>query len=94
MQFNRHRWRFGDRLVAASGNRELAGDRCEDNLDFISEPDQNRYSDDGNKSQDQGVFDEGLAFFILSLAEDSFMVHQIILSYSKLTSARRWMKIV
>jgi hypothetical protein len=81
--------------VAASRNRELTGDRGEDGLDFISEPDQNRYGNDGNKSQDQGVFDEGLAFLTLLLvAEYFFIVHQAIVSFSKLKSARRRMKSV
>jgi hypothetical protein len=55
--------------VAAPGNRELARDRCEDALDFISKPDQNRYCDDGNKSQYQGVLDEGLTFLAFWAAE-------------------------
>jgi hypothetical protein len=51
-------------LVTASRNGQLAGDRGEDDLQLIAEPDQDRNGDDGNKSQDQGVFDEGLTFFI------------------------------
>lgn len=64
------RGKTGLRLVAASGYRELARDRCEDVLDFISEPDQNRYCDDGNKGQYQGVFDEGLTFLSLFSAAE------------------------
>jgi len=82
-------------LVTALGNRELTVDRCEDDPDFTCEPDQNRDGDDGNKSQYQGVLDEGLAFLTPFLsAEFFFMIHKIILSFSKLKSARRWMKIV
>ena len=81
-------------LVTASGVRELAVDGREDDLDFIPEPDQDRDGDDGNKSQDQGVFDEGLAFFAPFLAESFFTVHEIIVAFSRLKSARRWMKIV
>jgi len=69
--------------VTASGIRELAVDRCEDGFDFISEPDQDGDGDDGNKSQDQGVLDEGLAFFAPFLAECFFVVHPTILSFSK-----------
>jgi hypothetical protein len=64
--------------VAASGNRELAGDRGKDDPDFISEPDQNRDGDYGNKSQDQSILDEGLAFPALFLAAEYFFtIHQI-----------------
>jgi len=80
--------------VTALGVRELAADRCEDDFDFISEPDQNRDGDDGNKSQYQGVLDEGLAFLTPFLAEYFLRVHPTILSISKLMSARRRMKIV
>jgi hypothetical protein len=80
--------------VAASGVRELAADRGEDDFDFIPEPNQNRDGDDGNKGQDQGVLDEGLAFLTPSLAECFFMIHDIILSFFKLMSARQRMKIV
>jgi hypothetical protein len=82
--------------VTASGIRELAVDRCEDDPDFTSEPDQNRNGNDGNKSQYQGVLDEGLAFLTPFLAGEYFFTihHQTILSFSKLKSARRWMKIV
>jgi len=80
-------------LVAASCNRKLTRDCCEDALDFISEPDQNRYRDDGNKSQYQGVLDEGLAFFSLFwAAKYFFVIHPASLSFSKLKSARRRMK--
>jgi hypothetical protein len=56
-------------LVAASRNSELARDRGEDALDLIAKPDQNRDGDDGNKSQDQGILDKGLAFLVLFLVE-------------------------
>jgi hypothetical protein len=52
-------------LVTASRNCELAGNRCEDALDLIAEPDQNRDGDNGNKSQDQGVLDQSLALPVL-----------------------------
>jgi hypothetical protein len=62
--------------VAASGNRELAGDRGEDDPDFVSKPDQNRDGDDRNKSQDQSVLDESLAFPVFFLvAKYFFTVH-------------------
>jgi hypothetical protein len=80
--------------VTASGVRELAVDRGENDSDFISEPDQNRDRDDGNKGQDQGVLDEGLAFLTPSLAAYFFMIHDTILSFSELMSARHRMKIV
>jgi hypothetical protein len=48
--------------VTASGHRKLAGDTRKDDLNFIPESDQNRNGDDGDKSQDQGVLDESLAF--------------------------------
>ena len=74
--------------MTATGIRELAVDRGEDDPDFISEPDQNRDGDDGNKSQNQGVLDEGLAFLTPFLADYVFMIHPTILSFSKLMSAR------
>jgi len=80
---------FNSKLVAASGHRELAGDRGEDDFNFISEPNQNRDGDDRNKSQYQCVLDKGLAFFLLSAVKYSFIVHQFTLSFSKLKSARR-----
>ena len=58
--------------MAASRNGELAGDRGEDALDLIAEPDQHRNGDDGNKSQNQGVFNQRLAFLVLFLAERLF----------------------
>jgi hypothetical protein len=62
--------------VAASGNRELTGDRCEDELDFISKPNQDRDGNDGNKSQYQGVLDKSLAFLSPFLAAGhSLMIH-------------------
>ena len=54
----------GFSLVTASRNGQLAGDRGEDDLQLIAEPDQDRNGDDGNKSEDQGVLDEGLTFLI------------------------------
>ena len=80
--------------MAASGNRELTGDRREDILYFVTQPDQHRDRDDGDKSQDQGVLDEGLAFLTPFLARYFSMVHPIILSFFKLKSAGRWMKMV
>ena len=65
-------------LVTAAGIRELAADRGEDDPDFISKPDQNRDGDDGNKGQDQGVLDEGLAFSGSLLAAGLFFrIHTI-----------------
>jgi hypothetical protein len=49
-------------LVTAFGHRKLAGNRGEDALDLIAEPEEDGNGDDGNKGQDQGVLDEGLAF--------------------------------
>jgi hypothetical protein len=69
--------------VAAAGNCELTGDGGEDGLNFIPEPDQNRDRHDGNKSEDQGVLDEGLASLIFSLAAlDLFKFHEASLSLS------------
>jgi len=83
------------KLVTASGNRELAGDRGEDGLNFITEPDQDRNRDNGNKSQDQGVLDESLALPTFPLAAHFLLLkHGFILSVSSRLSARRYMKIV
>jgi hypothetical protein len=54
--------------VTAFGDRKLAGDRRKDGTNFIPQSEQNRNGDDGNKSQDQGVLDEGLAFSRARLA--------------------------
>ena len=64
-------------LMAASRNRELAGDGREDGFDFITEPDQNRNGDNGNKGQDQGVFDQGLAFLVIPALRGR-LVHKYI----------------
>ena len=48
--------------MTAAGHRKLAGDSRKDGIDFMPQSEQNRNGDDGNKSQDQGVLDEGLAF--------------------------------
>jgi len=58
---------FARVLVTAARDGELAGDRREDGLDLVAEPYQNRNRDHGNKSQNQRVFYERLAFFILFL---------------------------
>jgi hypothetical protein len=58
--------------VTAFGDRKLAGDRREDEFYFTAKPDQNRDGDDGNKSQDQGVLDERLAFSGSPLAAGLF----------------------
>ncbi len=52
------------RLVAASRNRELAGDCRENGFDLIAEPDQNRDGNDRDESQDQGVLNQCLTFFV------------------------------
>jgi phosphoribosylanthranilate isomerase len=66
------------RLVTASGLCKLAGDGRKDALDLSPESDQNRDGDDGNKSQDQGVLDEGLAFSGSLLAAGLFFgIHTI-----------------
>jgi hypothetical protein len=49
-------------LVTAFGDRKLAGDRGKDALELIAEPEEDGNGHDGNKSQDQGVLDQGLAF--------------------------------
>jgi hypothetical protein len=69
--------------VAAAGNRELAGDGGEDDFDFIAQPDQHRDGDDGNKSEDQGVLDESLAFPPLppATADYLFVIHDLIISF-------------
>ena len=71
--------------MAAAGNRELAGDGGEDDPDLISQPDQHRDGDNGNKSQDQGVLDESLAFLPLSpaTADYLFVIHGMIISIRK-----------
>jgi len=80
--------------VAASGNRELAVDRREDDPDLSSEPNQNRDGNEGNKSQYQGVFNEGLAFLSSFLAVGhSFMIHLITPIFFKLNFARWLMEI-
>ena len=67
------------KLVTAPGDRELAVDGCEDNLDLSSEPNQNRDGNEGNECQDQGVLDEGLALLVSFLAGgDSFRIHPSI----------------
>ena len=74
----------GKRLVAAAGNCELTRDGGKDGLNFITEPDQNRDRHNGNKSQDQGVLDEGLAPLIFSLAAlDLFKFHEASLALSE-----------
>ena len=66
------------RLVTAFGDRKLTGDSRKDGFDYIPESDQNRNGDDGNKSQDQGVLDEGLAFSGSLLAAGLFFrIHTI-----------------
>ena len=64
--------------MTAAGHRKLAGDSREDEFDLIPESDQNRNGDDGNKSQDQGVLDEGLAFSGSLLAAGLFFrIHAV-----------------
>ena len=58
--------------MAASRVRELAGDGREDGLDLVTEPDQNRNRYHGNKSQNQRVFDERLAFLTLDVSARCF----------------------
>ena len=67
--------------MAASGNGELAGDRGEDALDLVAKPNQDRNGDDGNKSQDQGVLDEGLTFPGSLLAAGLFLGFIQLLSF-------------
>jgi hypothetical protein len=50
--------------MAATGVRKLTVDSRENDFDLITEPDQDRDRDDGNKRQYQGVLDEGLTFLI------------------------------
>jgi hypothetical protein len=65
-------------LVTAFGHRQLAGDRGEDKLDLIAEPEEDGNGDDGNKSQNQGVLDEGLAFSGSRLPTGLFLrIHEI-----------------
>jgi hypothetical protein len=67
--------------MAASGDGELAGDGREDDLNLISEPDQDGNRDNRDESQDQRVLDQGLAFLELPFAvECSETAHAIILS--------------
>jgi hypothetical protein len=64
--------------VTAAGHRKLAGDSRKDGFDLSPKPDQNRNGDDGNKSQDQGVLNEGLAFSESRLAAGLiFRIHAI-----------------
>ena len=81
--------------MAAAGDDKLARNRGEDQLHLISEPDQDRDRDHGNKSQDQGVLDKSLPPLVSRLATKWFPVmHEIIISVSELLSARRQMNIV
>ena len=64
--------------MAACGNRKLATDRRKDDPDLSPDPDQNRDGNDGNKSQYQGVLDEGLAFLMPLLAGRNSPVKTII----------------
>ena len=62
--------------MTAARNCELARDRRKDDFDFIAEPNQNRDGNDGNKGQDQGVLDEGLAFPVpFSATRCSLMIY-------------------
>ena len=68
----------GSRLVTAAGRRKLAGDSRKDAFDLGPEPEENRDGHDGNKSQDQGVLDEGLAFSGSLLAAGLFFrIHAV-----------------
>lgn len=68
--------------MTTSGNRKLAGDGGEDELDLISEPDENGDGNDRDKCEDQCVLHQGLAFFVLPLElEDVFLFHSLILSF-------------
>ena len=68
----------GSRLVTAAGHRKPAGDSRKHGINFMPQSEQNRNGDDGNKSQDQGVLDEGLAFSgSRSAAELLFRIHTI-----------------
>jgi hypothetical protein len=58
--------------VAASGDRELAGNRGEDGLHLIAQRDQDRDGDNGNESENQGVLNESLAFLALHPAQGGF----------------------
>jgi hypothetical protein len=46
--------------VAAGRHRQLAGNRREDQLDFVPQPNQYGYGNDRNKSQNQRIFDKRL----------------------------------
>jgi hypothetical protein len=48
------------RSVAAAGYRELARNRCEDDLDLVSKANQNRNRDNRDKGENQGILHEGL----------------------------------
>lgn len=50
--------------MAARSNGELAVDRGVDRPNRLAEPDQNRDGNDGNEGENQGILDQGLAFFI------------------------------
>jgi hypothetical protein len=53
--------------MATVGDGQLACDRGEDSLDLLAEFEQDRYGHDRDESQDQGIFNEGLALFLNSI---------------------------
>jgi hypothetical protein len=81
--------------MTASGDGELTGDGGEDKFHLIAQPDQDGDCDDGNKSEDQGVLGQGLApLAFLGSPDFLLVVHDVILTFSNVKSARRGMKIV
>jgi hypothetical protein len=64
--------------VTAFGLCKLAVNRRKDAPDCSPDSDQDRNGDDGNKSQNQGVLNKGLAFSqLLSAAVPFFSIHTI-----------------
>jgi hypothetical protein len=49
--------------MAATRNGKLAGDRRENRFYLAAQSNQHRNGDHGDERQDQGVLDQGLAFF-------------------------------
>ena len=74
--------------MAASRDRELAGDGREHALDLVAQGDQNGDGDNRNEGENQGVLNEGLAFFALHPAQRDFGASNYFVDHCFFTSSQ------